>query len=596
MALHGASSSFTLQRLLADPTVARMAARAAGPGSDKGFRHFIADPAAGQQFTIDGTPYDPANEIRRARAIELMRRLALRLEREPAPAKPADLDNRAIPAGYTYFAQLVAHDLVQSSASLSLAGGRLAAVSNSRLAPLRLETVYDDGPTARLDLYAPRMKKDAPPAAASSFYPLLRVGPLRESGTIGPGNPAPKPTKHLFDLERAGCPFSNTTRSRGLPEAIIGDPRNDDHPLLSQLVVLFHHVHNSIFNELATRSERLAQRSDFEKDYLGFLGAQAATTLIYRNLVRCDLLRRLLDPRVRAAYEDGTVTCIDQAVAPGERWQVPYEVSHGVLRALHTMVRPGYEFNTVGHPEIFSLGGMLRQSSEKSPMQMPLEVQWAVDWKRFFGPGATNHSRRIRPLYDFHLSNQTNFPSETQAPVDGLAFRDLLSGIDGMPWSVGALVDQLAGSHGALIGLSPLLKPDPSAPGTRRWSAPLKAWLESVPAWRPSDDFTADDVASLSVDPPLGLFFIFEAAFGSPTGGGDHLGVLGSILTADVFYNVLRNDALVDNEFRLSLQYRMAEVSRLVYPGEGNFLSFIPEITTFEELLDFMTTRMPQVF
>lgn len=591
MAQHGSSSGPPVWRKLGQSKAAWANTARTTAANTRGFRHFIREPAASERFAFGGAPYDPTNEAMRLAAQTLMRRLARRLEREPPPAD-GNFDNPNIPSGYTYLFQLAAHDLVHSTVFLSLAEGRLTAISNTRSMPLRLETIFGEGPAARPDLYEKM-------TAGSRFHPRLRVGPLRENGTLGAGNQQPTITNLDFDIARGGCPFGHDSRAHGLPEPIIGDPRNDDHPILSQLVVLFHHLHNTILTELAKAPGHPAMDSPFETDHVNYLCARSATTLIYRNIVRHDLLRRLLHPDVRAAYETDSVPVADKPVVPGDRWQAPFELTHGAMRVAHTMVRPSYSFNAQGHAEEFSFRLMLLQSSDDQPEQMPLQTKWAVDWARFFGdgdPNVFNFSRRIRPHYDGHMFDALTFPAENGDGVAGLAYRDLLSGSDGMPWSLAALVQALRDTHRDLLARSPLLAINPAHPTTRPWQALLAAWLRAVPAYLPDDTLSEDDIRALSSDPPLNLFIAFEAMSDPATLGGQRLGVLGSILIADVFYNVLRRDPMIADEFTLSSSAQMAALSHLIFGSAPNLLAFLPEITTFDALLAFMKPRMPQVF
>jgi hypothetical protein len=593
MGQHGASSGTQVRHKLGRSSAARTAAVAPGPaqGYAQGFRHFIREPGPGERFAFGGVPYDSTNESMRVAAQQLMRRLARRLEREPPPAG-GNFDNPNIPSGYTYLFQLAAHDLVHSTVLLSLAEGRLTAIANSRAVPLRLETIFGEGPAARPDLYDKS-------TSGSRFHPRLRVGPLRENGTLGAGGETPVITNLEFDIARGGCPFGHDQRAKGLPEPMIGDPRNDDHPILSQLVVLFHHLHNTILGEIAAAPGHPAMGSPFDTDHVNYLCARTATTLIYRTLIRRDLLARLLHPAVHDAYERGLVPVADQPVVPGTRWKAPFELTHGALRAAHTMVRPSYVFNGEGHPEEFTLRNMLLQSSDDLPAQMPLQTKWALDWTRFFGNGppmAFNYSRRIRPHYDGHLLDDLTFPSENGDGVAGLAYRDLLSGMDGMPWSVAALVAALRATHGTLLARSPLLTPNPAQPSAKPWAAPLAAWLKAVPAYQDADTFSDAEADALSNDPPLSLFIAFEAMTDPATGGGERLGVLGSILIADVIYNVLRRDPIIQDEVMLGPSAQMAALSALIFGAAPNLLAFVPDITTFDQLLAFMKPRMPQVF
>jgi hypothetical protein len=71
--------------------------------------------------------------------------------------------------------------------------------------------------------------------------------------------------------------------------------------------------------------------------------------------------------------------------------------------------------------------------------------------------------------------------------------------------------------------------------------------------------------------------------------------VLGSIILADVFYDILRNDQIVPGTMNSALPQQMDALSRTVFPASPNILSFIPDIATFDDLLDFMKPpRMPQ--
>jgi hypothetical protein len=555
----------------------------------RGFRHFIRAPTPSERIALDGAPYDPADAARRAKMHGRLRRLRYRQEREPAPSADHG-DNPRIPAGYTYFFQLVAHDFVHSTAFLSLAEGRLTAVENTRSAALRLETTYADGPAARPDLYEAS-------GARSRFPPLLRVGPLRANGRLGGASAEPVSTGIAFDLARGRCPLSSGARANGLPEAVVGDPRNDDHPLLSQMTVLLHHLHNEIARDILARD--LTKDSAFDDDHVAYLAARAATTLIYRNVIRHDLLARLLHPDVRAAYEGGRAP-IDPPMAAGARWRAPLELSHGVLRVAHSMIRASYFFNEMGHPEEFSLGNMVQQSSNDDPTQMPLQHKWAVDWRLFFGePGAAkfNLSRRLGARAESQLFDPSVVEPDAQGRIDGLVLRDLQSAVDAQPWSLGALVAELRASHGDLLDASPLLRRVPGNPAARAWQAPLAEWLGAVPPLLAAHAFEAGDIDAIAADPPLPLFFGWEAQTDPATGGGMRLGMLGSILLADAIYCVLGSDPLTSGSPERALPALLESLSSDLFEAGPGALSFIPDIRTFSQILEFLRSRnIPQPF
>ena len=136
-----------------------------------GFKHFLRDPKPAQQFTIDGVRFDPKNSDQKARANSLMTQLAKIMTFEPL----ADF-NPDIPSGYTYFLQLIAHDLVESSLFLSRNQSNLLGLSNVRTKPLRLETIFGGGPIECPHAYE---------FNDCGFRDRLRLGQVRADGSEG---------------------------------------------------------------------------------------------------------------------------------------------------------------------------------------------------------------------------------------------------------------------------------------------------------------------------------------------------------------------------------------------------------------------------
>ena len=152
-------------------------------------------------------------------------------------------ENPGIPSGYTYLLQFVAHDLVHSAIPLSVAGTLGAGTANARRAPLRLETLFGSGPVGSPHIYA----LDAP---NDDRRTKLRLGRMRWKEN----EPA------------SGCPFRDIARTGAenvtgvdrsiagmrvaLTEALVADPRNDDHAVMSQLTALFALLHNSLIDHV----------------------------------------------------------------------------------------------------------------------------------------------------------------------------------------------------------------------------------------------------------------------------------------------------------------------------------------------------------
>src|SRR5262245_14241235 len=201
-----------------------------------GFRHFLGAPGASRRFRAFGIdPLESPAHVQNIRG--LMHRLSRRMDAEIAWPAHADAslhrwENPAIPSGYTYLLQFVAHDLVNSAIPLSIAGRLGAGTSNARRIPLVLESLYGSGPVGSPHLYA----LDAPDDDRRT---KLRLGRMRWKETP----------------RAAGCPFRDIARAKAenvtgvdrsiagqrpaLTEALVADPRNDDHAIISPPPALF---------------------------------------------------------------------------------------------------------------------------------------------------------------------------------------------------------------------------------------------------------------------------------------------------------------------------------------------------------------------
>ncbi|RYJ03084.1 MAG: hypothetical protein EON47_05365, partial [Acetobacteraceae bacterium] len=194
-----------------------------------GFRHFLGAPGAAERFQVDGA--DPRQS---ADAMAVLRRrlrgLALLMGNRPAHAA----ENPQIPSGYTYLLQLTAHDLVSTTTGFWSAGGPRPGVANAAGAPLRLRTLYGDGPGACPFAFAPDGARDL---TRSRF----RLSAIR-------GAPAATPDAGAYrDIGRAATPGTLGTR-RGSGEALLADTRNDQSALLAQVTGLFEMLHNAILD------------------------------------------------------------------------------------------------------------------------------------------------------------------------------------------------------------------------------------------------------------------------------------------------------------------------------------------------------------
>jgi hypothetical protein len=552
------------------------------PGTPPGFRHFLGSPDPSQRFTVYGIdPLAAPAHLPKVRG--LMNRLSRRMDAKlPWPAHGDGSierwENPRIPSGYTYLLQFVAHDLVHSAIPLSVAGSLRADTANARRTALKLETLFGSGPVGSPFVYA----QDAPNDERRT---KLRLGRMRWKDK---------------DVE-AGCPFRDIARTPAenvtgidrsiagkrvaLTEALIADPRNDDHAIMSQLTALFALLHNGLIDVVRRGEPAAGPNANLGAAYKRFLCARDALTLIYHNIIRKDLMRRAMHPAIYAAYSGALPNFIDRTVPfkadsavrgtrESDGWQVPLEFSHGAFRFGHAMVRPEYVINDLSTHD---LNNTLEKTSANDPVNMPLDATWIVRWSRFFEIRGSrpNFSRRIGPYLSDGLGNDQIFPAFDQTNRVGLLYRDLLGASLAGLWSVNALVAEIAARRPHLIGASRLLADRPYR------ASQLRDWLASETAY---GGLNSEDIETIANDPPLPFFILFEA-MQQPQAEGLCLGLLGSIIVSEVIFGALADNELPAGRSANSLAEALAELCREYYPT--NVFEEVPEIERMDQLVEF---------
>jgi hypothetical protein len=549
------------------PTRSRIGAK-----PHEGFRTVVAEglPRGFRHYALKGRYRPAATRDRRAMA-ELNARLSARmtaeLEWEEVPPRQLGLtdriqkdhpdirDNPYLPSGYTFLLQFVAHDMVSTRVPFWATANLDQDTVNDRTHRLQLDALYGDGPGAMRMIYAPSGPDD-------TSRTKLQIG---RSGPVETGNGTRVcPYRDIARLKLSGT----LSELPGVTEPLIADARNDDHPLISQLTMVFSHLHN-IFIDRQAAEQADASTRDFTHDAAKrFANAREATTLVYRHVVRDDLLKRLLNPAVYALYTTGSPPFLD-VLAGARTAGVPLEFSHAALRFGHAMVKDAYHVNAASpaHGQLMADGLNLFSSASNTAMQ-PMPASWLVQWSNFFNfPGITdpnriNLSRRIGPATPSCLSASAFGPID---PSDGsgLFYRDLISGELANLWPVQDLLSAMRG-HEALAPIvngSAVLRDD-------AWQNEILYWLrngnfEGAPGpWAGLPEQTEDDDAtSISIDPPLLFFLLFEA-FKDPESRGCRLGRFGSILVADTLFGELNNRLLSEQQYGT-----LAEQLSSVHPG-----------------------------
>jgi hypothetical protein len=237
-------------------------------------------------------------------------------------------------AGWPIFGQFVAHDITADRSVLQT-HTNTAELRNARSPRLNLETLYGDGPTGQPFLY----QRDDP----AKFL-------LGLDGT---------------DLQR---------NAEGI--ALVGDPRNDSHMLISQLHLAMLKAHNAFVDE--------ARMAGVGSDRL-FDEAARQLRWHYQWIVLNEFLPELVGPALAG-----------QVLKEGPRWFrpahggfIPLEFADAAYRYGHAQIRHRYRLNSHSEPvSLFpELLGFRAVPRERS-----------VDWMLFFDAPGTRSAQRSKKI------------------------------------------------------------------------------------------------------------------------------------------------------------------------------------------------------
>ncbi len=391
-----------------------------------------------------------------------------------------------IPAGATYLAQFVAHDLDQPSRR-----GDRAAESESVPESLRdfgrldLGLVYGDGP--RHDAACYRV-----PVTPGEARHLLRIGRTRPK----PGAPA---WGALRDLPRTSCPHLDPRGVEGRSEVLVPNALSDSNLLLGQIHVLWSQLHNAIASRLADRMPA----------GLAFEAARRINRGIYHDVIRHDLLGTWLMPGFRDRY-----VAAEPRRLSGGVFRAPKEFMAGVGRIGHGLVREIYSLNDT--IEVAGLRTLVRQTGAGRPHEMPLTDDWLVDFSRFFAIGSSvpQRARAIGPhvARPFAAGNGLGLDGF----ADGLVLRDLVACSRGGVRSVRSLIHQASRGEPRLF--------------EGCFAQDETVWRDALAVWLSDTGLDAGEIERLAGDPPLTLFLMLEAEADT---GGRTLGALGSVLMGE---------------------------------------------------------------
>lgn len=405
---------------------------------------------------------------------------AMRDENAPAPSDggwraqapdPAQGDNPDIPAGYTYLGQFVDHDITFDPASSLLRANDPDALHNFRTPRFDLDSVYGEGP------------EDEPFAYDQTTPGKFLLGAVGDSDEP--------------DLPR---------NAQG--RALIGDPRNDENVIVSQLQLLFLRAHNKLVDQLgefdeARRQLRWHYQYTVIHDFLARIaGAEVVDDILgTRNLNHGAGVQSSL-PDLRLSFYGWK-----------EQPFMPVEFSVAAYRFGHSLVRPRYDLNdTIRDRPIFNPQGQPGGGQDLRGFQ-PLLSGWSVDWSFFFS--TTDQRPQASRTIDIRLApGLASLPfviDPADPPASNLAVRNL--------------------RRGQALGL-----PSGEAVARRMGIAPLTAEEVGLAELGLADDVQSD----LAGRTPLWFYILREA---ERRAEGRRLGPVGSRIVAETLIGLLDGDA-----------------------------------------------------
>lgn len=293
--------------------------------------------------------------------------------RMDAPMTPdrgdAAEDNPAIPAGWPFFGQFIAHDIT-ADRSLLAHHARTGELHNFRVPALDLECIYGPDPTGMPFFFD---QEDA--------------------------------DKFLLGLNDAGLPNDVPRNRQGV--GLVGDKRNDSQMLISQLHVAFLKFHNAVVDHV--RTQGIAPGDVFTE-------AQRLARWHYQWIVAHEYLPLVCGDEIVADILARGAAHYRYSAHP----QLPVEFADAVYRFGHSQIRAVYQLNEGTAASIFPqcLGGC------------PVPQAQAVDWRFLFALDAARPPQPSKRIDTTMVHPLIDLPEAITGAVDvpeyrSLAVRDL---------------------------------------------------------------------------------------------------------------------------------------------------------------------------
>ncbi len=391
----------------------------------------------------------------------------------PPTPNPNNQDNETISAGFTFFGQFIDHDLSFDPTSILERQNDPEALENFRTPTLALDNVYGSGPGASRHLY-------------------------------DTSNPA----KFLID-KLSGAPDAQDDVPRNRQgTAILGDPRNDENVIVSQLHLAMLKFHNAMVDHVTAQGTPAAQV---------FAEAQRLVRWHYQWIIVNEFL-----PKIAGADVVKKVLALhprDRLYQFRHKPFIPVEFSVAAYRFGHSQVRPGYAVNTGFAAAIFNNSLDATVADPNDLRGGKRAARRFVEWDLFFALTGATRSRQPSKRIDTKLS----------------------SGLFGL----------ILGAPGQVAGSAPGTITNPLSLAQRNLLRGLALGLPSGQAMAKRMGIKALTPEQLSELKPLGVGFerstpawYYMLKEAKEANGGTSLSGVGARIVAEVIIGVLQGDRL----------------------------------------------------
>ena len=327
-------------------------------------------------------------------------------------ANSARQEARTVAAGWPVFGQYVAHDITADRSPVSHHDDE-AVLRNIRSARLNLECLYAEGPVGNPFLFN---RND--------------------------------PAKLLVGINEQGREEDLPRNQEGV--ALVGDPRQDVHLLVSQMQVAMIKAHNRFVDRL--REDGVAEPDLFTE-------ARRAMTWHYQWIALFDFLPMTIgEHRVRRLLDEGPRFFRPRAVV-----SIPFEFADAAYRYGHSQTRQTYRLQR-GGPDLTLFPDLIGFRAVPSSR--------VIDWSLFFDIPGQPPALRARPIDACLPDALLKLPAEITGELDdedyeSLAVRDMQRGVaTGLPSGEGIA---------RYVGEEPL-RPEDIGLGQYGWSGETPLW------------------------------------------------------------------------------------------------------------------------